>query len=493
MIWLGYVLYGIYAVSTLWLLATALAQLHLLWHSRKLHLGSMFNKMDVLPFVSIQVPVYNEKYVIVGLLQSLIKLDYPRHLLQIQVLDDSTDETAAIIDQQVASIREFGFSISLLRRESRQGYKAGALQYGLPECKGKFIAIFDADFRPLPGFIHSLIHHFSDAQVGLVQARWGHLNTGQNFLTRIQTYLLDMHFSVEQQGRYQAQYYTNFCGAAGIWRKECIREAGGWDGSVLSEDLDLSYRAQLKGWRLIYDGKVIVPAQLPDTVEAFKIQQFRWTKGIAQVAKKRLHQIWQTRLPFTKKLHGMFHLLGSFAFVCLFINAMLTVPLLQLRQRYPEFTTLTNYSIIGVINLVVLAYLYYTSAGASPKKLFRFLLHYPLFVVVYLGMSVQNAVAVMQGFAGLQSPFVRTPKFDPASPKDVYQQKKIGWIIWLEAGLVLYFLYGTCLSFYYGDYFFLFVFVLMCCGLMILLYPVIQNLSANKERSHRRLLQHETV
>jgi cellulose synthase/poly-beta-1,6-N-acetylglucosamine synthase-like glycosyltransferase len=464
-----------------------------LWHSRKRQHKGQNNTLDVLPFVTIQVPVYNEKYVIEGLLESLTKLDYPKHLLQIQVLDDSTDETSSIIDQQAAIIEKSGFSISVLRRGNRQEYKAGALQYGLPRCKGELIAIFDADFRPSPDFIHSLIPHFADPGVGLVQARWGHLNTEQNFLTRIQAYLLDMHFSVEQQGRYQAGYYINFCGTAGIWRKRCIEEAGGWDGTVLSEDLDLSYRAQLKGWRLVYDDKVMVPAQLPSVVEAFKIQQFRWTKGIAQTAKRTIHRIWQMHIPLTKKIHGTFHLLGSFTFVCLFINALLTIPLLQLRQQYPEFITLTNYTVVGALNLVSLAYLYYRSAEARPGKGLRFILNYPIFVIVYLAMSVQNAVAVMQGFAGLQSPFVRTPKFNNASGKNAYNQQKWSWITWLEISLLLYFLYGIGLSVYHNDYFLLFFFVLMCAGLVILLFPIFQLYVHNWQKRERPYLRPETV
>ena len=489
MIGIGYVLYGVYIISTFWLFLTVLAQLHLLWHSRKERGKRLQSSADVLPSVSIQVPVYNEKYVIEGLLQSLTELNYPQHLFEIQVLDDSTDETAGIIDEQVAIIKQRGFAISVLRREIREGYKAGALQQGLPECKGELIAIFDADFRPQTDFLRSLIPHFKDSTVGLVQARWGHLNQEQNFLTRIQTYLLDMHFTVEQEGRFNAGHYVNFCGTAGIWRKQCIVESGGWDGSILSEDLDLSYRAQLKGWRLIYDKDVVVPAQLPVSVEAFKVQQFRWSKGMAQIAKKTMHHVWQAQVPLKKKLHGTFHLLGSVTFVCLYINALLTVPLLQLRHIYPQFITLTNYTAVGAVNLAALAYLYYTSAESGPKKNFQFLLNYPLFVIVYLALSVQNAVAVIQGFAGLRSPFVRTPKIDISAPQNSYRQKNIGWIARLEVGLLVYFMYGIGLSFYYEDFFLLFFFVLMCSGLVILLYPVVKPRLAGSLVLHKQLYQ----
>lgn len=474
--WIGYVLYGIYVATMFWLLFSAIVQLHLLWHSRRQKKKAPLI-LDELPFVSIQVPVYNEKYVIEGLLASLATLDYPKHLFEIQVLDDSTDETSFIIDRRAAVMIEEGITISVVRRQDRQGYKAGALQHGLPLCKGEFIAIFDADFRPPQNFLLSLLPHFSNSKVGLAQARWGHINREQNFLTRIQTYLLDMHFTVEQEGRYNAGYFINFCGTAGIWRKQCIVDAGGWDGSVLSEDLDLSYRAQLKGWKIIYDKDVVAPAQLPAMVEAFKIQQFRWTKGIAQIARKTLHQVWNRHLPPAKKVHSIFHLLGSFTFVCLFVNAVLTVPMLRLRHEYPEFVILTDYTAIGVINLVALAYLYYVSAEPVPQKALRFLFNYPLFIMVYLAMSVQNTVAVLQGLAGQRSPFIRTPKSNAVSTSNTYVQKKVGWITMLETGLLAYFLYGICLSISFGDYFLLMFFILMSGGLGILLYqtlPVIR-------------------
>ncbi|HVF80746.1 MAG TPA: glycosyltransferase [Flavisolibacter sp.] len=436
--------------------------------------------------MSVQVPVYNEKYVIEGLLQALAELNYPKHLFEVQVLDDSTDETIDIIDRKVAETRTQGFSFSVLRRQTRKGYKAGALAHGLANCKGDLVAIFDADFRPQPNFILSLLSHFDDGSVGSVQARWGHLNGDQNFLTRIQAGLLNMHFKIEQEGRYKAGYFNNFCGTAGIWRKQCIADAGGWDGDILSEDLDLSYRAQLKGWRIVYDNNVVVAAQLPAGVEAFKIQQFRWTKGIAQTAKKTLKNLWRQRLPPAKKLHGVFHLLDSLTFVCLLANGLLTLPLLQLRHQYPLFINLTNYTAIGVTNLIALGYLCYASTEPGATKNFRFIKMYPLFVVVYLAMSVQNAVAVLQGLAGMPSPFVRTPKFESKSSHS--RVTKFSWILLLEAGLLIYFIYGIGLCFYYSDYFFLLFFMLMCCGLIILLYPFVLTLLTKNFDLQKQLL-----
>jgi cellulose synthase/poly-beta-1,6-N-acetylglucosamine synthase-like glycosyltransferase len=463
-------MYGIYVLSTLWLLMTAFAQLHLLSLARKKRRETNKQKLTEFPFITVQVPVYNEKYVVEELIDSLALLDYPKQLFEIQVLDDSTDETSLHIDQKVKELRQKGFDISVIRRGNRKEFKAGALQHGLAYAKGELIAIFDADFRPPQSFLQALLPYFSHPEIGLVQARWGHLNREQNFLTRIQTYLLDMHFLVEQAGRYNADYFINFCGTAGIWRKQCILEAGGWDGSVLSEDLDLSYRAQLKGWKIIYDQNIEVPAQLPAVIEAFKIQQFRWTKGIAQTAKKTLHRIWSLPIPITKKLHSIFHLLGSFTFVCLFLNALLSIPLLLMRNQYPEFVQLTNYTAIGALNLVALTYLYYSSSSTPKNKTGHFLKNYPLFVVVYLAMSAQNAVAVIQGLTGIKSAFIRTPKFKGANIHNKYISRQVNWITILEMSMFLYFLYGIGLSIYLDDYFLMLFFLMIIWGLAILLY-----------------------
>jgi cellulose synthase/poly-beta-1,6-N-acetylglucosamine synthase-like glycosyltransferase len=458
-------------LTMLWILVNGLIQLQLLWYARRKNQKSDKAGQLSHSFISIQVPVYNEKYVIDGLLTSLAQLDYPYNLFEIQVLDDSTDETSAIIDHKIIELRSKGIDAYVLRRKNREGFKAGALQHGLSLCKGELICIFDADFRPPYHFIKDTIPYFNDEKVGLVQARWAHLNQEQNFLTRIQTLLLDMHFTVEQAGRHNAGYFINFCGTAGIWRKQCIVEAGGWDGDVLSEDLDLSYRAQINGWKVIFDQDIEVPAELPSVMEAFKIQQFRWTKGIAQVAKKTLGNVWEQPLPFDKKLHSTFHLLSSSLFLCLFINALLTVPLLFLRNSYPEFVTLTNYTAFGGLNLLVLTFIYYKSSSKPKKRDSKFFFHYTLFLVIYLAMSVQNAIAVLQGLFGVRSAFVRTPKFSMhGNSASAYLNKKINWITIFEIALLSYFLYAIGLSFYLDDYFLLLFFLMMSWGLGILVY-----------------------
>ncbi len=470
----GYVVYGIYVITSIWLMLNAIIQVHLLWHYKKKrqvtdHTGAF--PAD-LPVVSIQVPVYNERYVIARLLEALSAFDYPKDKFEIQVLDDSDDESVELINQKAAELGKAGFSISVLRRDDRSGFKAGALQAGLPSCKGALIAIFDADFIPEPQFLRKLIPHFADPGVGMVQAKWAHLNREQNHLTRAQTLLLDTHFSVEQRGRSNAGYFTNFCGTAGIWRKQCIIEAGGWDGTVLSEDLDLSYRAQLRGWKMVYDDSIEVPAELPSVMEAFKIQQFRWTKGMAQIFKKNMGSLLRMPMPLAKKIHGIFHLLGSFVFVSLMLNAILMLPLLVFRNLYPEFITLTEYTIVNSLNLVTLTLFYYNGTRSAQKQDdSSFWRTYPLFLVLYMGLAVQNSIAVLQGLFGSTSPFVRTPKFNAADPSTTtYHTRKLTGINYLEGGMLCYFLAGIALSFFIGDFFMLLFFVMMSAGLSFILF-----------------------
>lgn len=470
---LAYLVFGLYAFSALWLLLNGLVQLHLLWHYKRSGKKSSALRTlpEQLPHVSIQIPVYNERYVIARLLDTLAQMQYPKNRYDIQVLDDSTDESSAIIDTAIAKMQNMGIDACVMRRSQRTGFKAGALQAGLPHCKGDLIAIFDADFTPSPQFLNRLVPYFEDSKVGLVQARWSHLNQDQNALTRIQTYLLDTHFSVEQTGRSNAGYFINFCGTAGIWRKQCIEDAGGWDGAVLSEDLDLSYRAQLKGWKMIYDSETAVPAELPSVIEAFKVQQFRWTKGMAQISKKNLRALVTTALPFGKKVHGIFHLLSSFVFVCLFFNAVLTVPLLVFRNIYPEIADLSRYTVVTSINLVALTFFYYTGTATFTKNLPQFLRHYPLFLVVYMGLSVQNCCAVLQGFFGNSAVFVRTPKINISdAANNAYLSRRISWINVLELVLLCYFLCGIGLSVYLNDYFLVLFFVMIVAGLSFIIF-----------------------
>jgi cellulose synthase/poly-beta-1,6-N-acetylglucosamine synthase-like glycosyltransferase len=467
---LGYLLFGTYVLLTLWLLANAIVQLHLWRLSKKKTLPDHRANNGPLPFVSVQVPVYNEKYVVEGLLDCLANFDYPKQLYEVLVLDDSTDETVHLVDQKVASLKEKGLAIQVYRRTVRHGYKAGALQESLPFCKGSLVAIFDADFRPHSDYLNRLVPYLNDQEVGLVQARWTHVNKDQNALTRIQSYLLDTYFSVELAGRFKAGYFTNFCGTAGIWKKACIEDAGGWDSHILSEDLDISFRAQLRNWKIVYAEDTTVPAELPSEIEAFKIQQARWTKGIMQVLRKSGKAVLHSSLPATKKFHALFQLSGSFVFVCLFINSFLSLPLLLLRHSYAEFITYTNFAAIGGFNLLFLTLVFYHGARAYNNEE-QFARYYPQFLVIYMGLSVQNTLAVLQGLAGHRSPFVRTPKYATNKAKNTsYFPRKNPGTHYYELAMFLYFLSGIALSFYLQDYFFLLLFVMMSCGLGFIVY-----------------------
>ncbi|RYZ56821.1 MAG: glycosyltransferase [Chitinophagaceae bacterium] len=466
---LGFVLFGLYGLLMLWLLANALIQLDLWRLSRRKKIvkpGPLFTDY---PLVSIQVPVYNEKYVVEGLLDCLARLEYPTDKLEIIVLDDSTDETIRLVDRKAELLQAQGFNIKAIRRKDRKGYKAGALQESLSYCSGEFIAIFDADFRPAPTYLIDMLPYFTAPDIGLVQARWGHLNQDQNFLTRIQSFLLDTHFSIEQAGRYNADLYLNFSGTAGIWRKACIIDAGGWDGAVLSEDLDLSYRAQLNGWKISYVHDIVVPAELPSTLDAFKVQQARWTKGIVQVCRKSGRKLALASLPAGKKIHSFFHLTSSFVFPCLLFSSLLTFPLLLLRNHDPFFITVTNFAAVGGINLVLLTLVFYQGNKANSEG--KFWLYYPVFMVVYMALSVQNTLSVLEGIFGKASPFIRTPKYaSNAAATTSYFLKKGNHTLVAEIFLFLYFLGGIAASIYLQDYFYMLLFLFMLSGLGILLF-----------------------
>ncbi len=290
-------------------------------------------RFDPLPRLTVQLPLYNEMYVAERLIDAVCALDYPRDRLEIQVLDDSTDETREIVSAKTAACAARGFDIVHLHRTDRAGFKAGALEAGLRVAKGDLIAIFDADFVPQPGFARELVHHFTDERVGMVQARWGHLNADYSPLTRVQSMLLDGHFVIEHTARNRSGRFFNFNGTAGIWRRRCIEDAGGWQHDTLTEDLDLSYRAQLEGWRFVFLPDHIAPAELPLEMGAFKSQQHRWAKGSIQTARKLLPRIYRSALPWYVKLEATVHLTANIGYVLMVLLALLIVPAVWLRRR----------------------------------------------------------------------------------------------------------------------------------------------------------------
>jgi cellulose synthase/poly-beta-1,6-N-acetylglucosamine synthase-like glycosyltransferase len=416
------------------------------------------------PAVTVQLPVYNEVHVVERLLDAVAAFDYPPDKLQIQVLDDSTDETTNLIRQRIAYHRERGVEIELVRRPDRSGDKAGALGYGLERARGEFISIFDADFLPGPDFLKRTLPAFTSPRVGVVQTRWAHLNENYSLLTQLQAFGLDAHFTIEQVGRNTGGHFINFNGTAGVWRKACIQDAGGWQADTLTEDLDLSYRAQLKGWEFRYLEQVAAPAELPAAMNALKSQQFRWTKGAAENARKNLRNVLQTSLPFRTKLHAFFHLLNSSVFVCVLLTALLSIPVLFIKEYRPDLLSLFRLASVFLFGLLVLIIFYgvafYARQPASASfwgTLRTFVPRFFLFLSMIMGLSLHNALAVLEGYAGRKSPFIRTPKFNIVSAQDSWRHLKyapvsISLLTALEGLLALYFGFGLVLAFWFWDF-----------------------------------------
>lgn len=414
-----------------------------------------------LPLVTIQLPIFNERYVVERLLDCICSLNYPKECLQIQVLDDSTDETRALVAEKVAQYQAAGFAIEQLHRSNRQGFKAGALRDAMPAVRGQFIAIFDADFLPKPDFLLQSLPYFEKAEVGVVQTRWEHLNYDYSLLTRLQAIQLDVHFTVEQKGRLAGGYFLQFNGTAGLWRKSCIEAAGGWEADTLTEDLDLSYRAQLAGWKVLYLENITAPAELPVEMQGLKSQQFRWTKGGAETARKLLPRIWKSPISFSQKLHASVHLLGSSVFVLALFAALLSVPAFFLQDYFQHLDL--RFMLLFYSGFLALLLVYYTAnVGRSQlqlpywRRVARFVLLFPAFFALVVGLSLHNSVAVIQGYRGKKSPFVRTPKFNIRHWKDSFQQKAyrgkgLDWVTWGEGFLGLYFLMSGLLGLYWGN------------------------------------------
>lgn len=414
--------------------------------------------MDQLPVVTVQLPVYNEMYVVERLIEVISRFDYPKDKLEIQVLDDSTDESLVISQKKVEEISQKGIDIKLIRRPNRTGYKAGALDFGLQLAKGEFIAIFDADFVPDKDFLMKTIPAFTDDKLGVVQTRWGHLNKNYSLLTRLQAFGLDAHFSIEQSGRNFGGHFINFNGTAGVWRKSCIESAGGWQHDTLTEDLDLSYRAQIKGWKFKYLEDVVTNAELPVVMSALKNQQFRWTKGGAEnFVKIGLHLLSYKNIPLKTRIHGLFHLFNSAIFLCVFVTAFFSVPILFIKNQHPEYRMVFNISSLFLICTLMLMVFYWISYRDKDRGFLYFLRTFILFLATSMGMSLHNSVAVIEGYAGKKSSFVRTPKFNIINNKDqwkgnVYLLSSINLLTIFEGLLSLYFLFAIVSSFFMKEY-----------------------------------------
>ncbi len=459
------IILGIYGLALLFIFFYSVAQLHLVINylkSRKnaTNHSDQAKPIEHHPFVTVQLPVYNEYYVIGRLMQAVAEFDYPKDKFEVQVLDDSTDETKDLIAQQVKAFQDQGFQFQQVRRPNRQGFKAGALDYGLQQARGDYIAIFDADFAPNPDFLKKTIPYFNDPSIGLVQTRWEHLNKDYSLFTRAQAFALDAHFRIEQRGRNYGGFFMNFNGTAGIWRKETIQDAGGWKYDTLTEDLDLSYRAQLNGWQFKYLEEQESPAELPAEMNSIKSQQYRWTKGAAETARKLYPSVLKADIPFSLKVQAFFHLFNSSVFICILICALLSVPALFVKNLnyYPFLFKLASGFLISLLIVGVAYFIAFRQRFDSTKEaLANFLWMFPLFLCISMGMSLHNARAVIQGFIGKKTSFIRTPKFNLVNLKDKwagkkYLKSKMHWLSWVEGFLAVYFTIGIVLAFQFKDF-----------------------------------------
>lgn len=489
---LSYIILIIYSLAILLIFLYSLAQLNLLINYLKskkknvYHHKFNFDNQIEIPFVTIQLPIYNEKYVVERLLYCISKLNYESSKLEIQVLDDSTDDSIIETQKIINDLKNTGLNINHIIRKNRIGYKAGALKEGLAIAKGDFIAIFDADFLPKQNWLLETIPYFKNEKIGVVQTRWSHINRNYSVLTKIQAFALDAHFTLEQTGRNSKKHCINFNGTAGVWRKSCILDAGNWESDTLTEDLDLSYRAQLKNWEFIYLEDVETPAELPAMLSAARSQQFRWNKGGAENFVKIGLKVFKSKTISTKtKFHALLHLLNSSMFLCIFTMAFFSVPMLFVKNYFSHikwfFDMMAFFIITSVVFFTCYWFTYKKIHGGGYKNFIKYIGLFFTFYTIAMGFSFQNTVAVLEGFIGKKSEFVRTPKFNIETLKDkwkdnIYITKRISKNTIIEFLLVLYFTFGLYSGYILND------FGLVPFHLMLIIgysYVVVQSLKSN--------------
>ncbi|MBI3940307.1 MAG: glycosyltransferase [Acidobacteria bacterium] len=400
-------------------------------------------KLPEKPRVTVQLPVYNEMYVVERLIESVCAMDWPKDLLEIQVLDDSIDETRRIASACVARWKALDYDIHYIYRPDRTGFKAGALENGLKSARGEFIAIFDADFIPKPETLHQTLDYFSDPKVGMVQVRWGHINRDYSFLTKVQSILLDGHFVIEHTARNRSGRFFNFNGTAGIWRRTAIESAGGWEHDTLTEDLDLSYRAQIQGWQFIFLPEIVAPAEIPVEMNSFKSQQNRWAKGSIQTGKKILPRLLRSDLPLRIKIEAFFHLTANIAYPLMIVLSLLLFPALIIRFHQGWFEML----VLDLPLFIAATFSVSTFYVVSQRELYpdwkSNLKYLPFLMSVGIGLSVSNSKAVLEALLGVDSIFLRTPKYSVKRSGDQWKTKKyharIGALPVVEVLLGIYF------------------------------------------------------
>ncbi len=406
-------------------------------------------RFEELPKVTVQIPSYNEMYVLERVIDAVCSFDYPADRLDIQVLDDSTDETQRIARNAVERWKDLGVDIHCIHRDDRAGFKAGALENGLRSAKGEFIAVFDADFVPGPDFLQKAIHYFTDPKVGVVQGRWEHLNREYSFLTRTQAIFLDGHFMLESYARFLSGRFFNFNGTAGMLRRKTIEEAGGWEHDTLTEDLDLSYRAQMKGWKFVFLPCLTVPAELPVEINSFKTQQCRWAKGAMQTCKKVLLRILKGNLEAGEKLEAWYHLTGNITYPLMVILALLLFPALLVRYNQGWFELLSIDLPLFLLAFSSVSTFYITSQKVLHKDWLKRIAYLPGLMAVGIGMTIPGSKAVLEGALGRKTPFMRTPKFSVEGNKGEWMSKKyrcdIGLLTIVE---IVFGVYFTCVIIY---------------------------------------------
>jgi cellulose synthase/poly-beta-1,6-N-acetylglucosamine synthase-like glycosyltransferase len=399
------------------------------------------------PKVTVQLPIYNERYVIERLVEAVAQFDYPRELLEIQVLDDSTDETQEVARNCVERYQGLGVNIAFLHRDNREGFKAGALQEGLRSATGEFVAIFDADFIPPADFLRRTAPYFSDAKLAMVQTRWSYINRDYSALTEVEAILLDGHFVVEHCSRSRSGLFFNFNGTAGIWRRSAIEDAGGWQHDTLTEDTDLSYRAQLRGWQFLYLPDIECPSELPVEMNAFKSQQARWAKGLMQTAKKILPRVMRADLPGAVKAEAFFHLTANISYPLMVLLSIILLPAMIVRFYQGWLQVLViDLPLFLASTCSISAFYLAAERSLYPKTWTRTFLYLPFVMAVGIGLSVRNALAVLEAIFGVKSEFVRTPKYRVGAgagehgswAKKTYR-KSAGWMPFAEVMLGFYF------------------------------------------------------
>jgi cellulose synthase/poly-beta-1,6-N-acetylglucosamine synthase-like glycosyltransferase len=419
---------------------------YLYYRNKKNHTSEPAALFEELPRVTVQLPIFNEQFVVERLLDTICRLQYPQDKLDIQVLDDSTDETVAVARGLVEYYAAQGFPITYHHRENREGFKAGALAEGLKTAKGEFVAIFDADFVPPEDFLLKVVHHFTDSKIGMVQTRWTHINRHYSFLTEVEAILLDGHFVLEHSGRARSHVFFNFNGTAGMWRRKTIEEAGGWQHDTLTEDTDLSYRAQLAGWRFLYLQDVECPAELPVEMTAFKTQQARWAKGLIQTGKKILPRVLRSEQSFHVKLEAWYHLTANLSYPLMIALSVLLLPAMIIRFYQGWFQMLyIDLPLFLASTFSISSFYLVSQRELFPKTWLRALLYLPVLMALGVGLTITNTRAVLEALIGKQSAFARTPKYLVRTKKDkdklraAKYRKRLGWVPWIELLIGSYF------------------------------------------------------